>query len=153
MSLHYELVIAVHLRTDLVDSDLADVRWHVGLEQRPDDPQRRDGPLFGPEGEGYLPGGDITRLEREVRPASGAPTTGWGLFTRRYMLDDAFYEHLGPICGWLAAVATDGYAGFWREEDETSLNVLIVRQRHTYMSTPSGEIQPATPGAPPWADP
>jgi hypothetical protein len=153
VSLHYELVIAVHLRGDLADSDLAEVRWHLGIGTKPDEALIRDGPLFGPEGASYLPGGDITRLDQEVRAGSGGPASAWGVFVRRFMLDDTLYELLTPLCGWLAAVATDGYAGFWREEDEMALNVMIVRQGHTYMATSSADVEPATFAAPPWADP
>jgi hypothetical protein len=137
---------------DVDDSDLAEVRWHLGIGPQPDAADLTAGPLFGPEGAGYLPGGDISRLDREVRSGDGGPVSGWGVFVRRFMLDDELHELLTPICDWLAAVAIDGYAGFWREEDETALNVLIVRQGHTYMSTQSGESGPATFGAPPKAN-
>ena len=66
------------------------------------------------------------------------------------MLDDTLYELISPLCDWLAEVALDGYAGYWREEDATVLSVLIVRQGHTYMSTQSGDVKPATFGSPPW---
>ena len=51
----------------------------------------------------------------------------WGVFVRRFMLDDGFHELLSPICELLAAVAVDGLAGFWREEADLVPTVLIVR--------------------------
>ena len=64
----------------------------------------------------------------------------WGLFVRRFMLDDGFYELLSPICELLAAVAVDGFAGFWREEADLLPTVLIVRGGHTYLIEPNGKI-------------
>jgi hypothetical protein len=153
MSLHYELVVAVYLRDDLDETGLAEVRWHLELGPRPKSPLASDGPLFGPEGRSYLPGGDITRLIEEPGSRPIGPAVLHGFFVRRYFLDDTLYEVLAPLCEWLAAVAVDGYAGFWREEDALVPHILIVRDGHTYLTTAGGEIGAATQGAPPWPGP
>jgi hypothetical protein len=65
------------------------------------------------------------------------------------MLDDQLYDLMAPICRWVADVAVDGYAGFWREADASDLNVLLVRAGHAYVAS-NGEIGAGTLGAPPW---
>ena len=146
VSLHYELVVAIYLRQDLSESALTEVRWHCGLGPRPSHPAI-DEPLFGADAADYLPGGEITRLAE----ASPAEDRTLGVFIRRDMLDDGLYELLAPLCRWLGVVAGDGYAGFWREVDGIALNVMVVRDGHTYMSTDDGGWAAATEGAPPWA--
>lgn len=144
VSLHFEVVVSFFLRNDLDATARQELEWHIGRAPRPSTASETE-PFFGPDGPSYLPGGDITRLEstdHTIRPLTG-------VFVRRYMLDDRLYDLIAPICRWVADVAVDGYAGFWREEDASDLNVLLVRGGHTYVAS-NGEIGAGTLGAPPW---
>jgi hypothetical protein len=95
----------------------------------------------------------VTRIHE--RPGSDPNGSGpaWAMFIRRHVLDDDFYERLAPLCLWLARVSTDGFAGFWREEQDLLPHVPIVREGHTDMVVPRGEVEAATQGAPPWTGP
>ena len=146
MSFHYKVVVSVYLRKELADSVLPEVRWHCDLGPRPDDLMFPDEQLFGAEDVSYVPGGDVTRLELETGISWGPI---WGVFVRRFMLDDGFYESLSPICQLLAAVAVDGYAGFWREEADLVPTTMVVRAGHTYFIEPNGKTTPVT-GGPSW---
>ena len=146
MSFHYEVVVSAYLRPEIAESVLPELRWHCGLGPPPQDLMFPDEQLFGTEDVSYLPGGDITRLQQETGTSWG-PT--WGLFVRRFMLDDGFYELLSPICAMLASVAVDGFAGYFREEAELVPTVLIVRGGHTYLGEADGKTRSATDG-PPW---
>jgi hypothetical protein len=146
MSLHFEVVVSCYVRDDLDPTALQELRWHIGKGPRPVTASEPE-PFFGSDEASRLPGGDITKFETALGHRSGqAPT---GLFVRRFMLDDRLYDLMTPICRWVADVALDGYAGFWREEDGSDMTVLLVRAGHTYVES-NGEIGAGTLGAPPW---
>jgi hypothetical protein len=149
MSFHYEVVVSAYLRQEIAESVLPELRWHCGLGPPPDDLRFGVEQLFGPEDVSYLPGGEITRLQQETGTSWG-PT--WGMFVRRFMLDDGFYELLSPISRLLASVAVDGFAGYFREEGDLLPTILVVRGGHTYFVEPNGQTTPAT-GGPAWNPP
>lgn len=149
MSFHYEVVVSIYLREEIAESVVPEVRWHCGLGPPPEDLMFSDAHVFGAEDVSYVPGGDVTRLAQDTGTSWGPM---WGLFVRRFMLDDGFYELLSPICQLLAAVAVDGFAGFWREEADFLPTILVVRGGHTYFAEPDGKVTAAT-GGPPWDGP
>ena len=58
----------------------------------------------------------------------------WGLYTRQMWLDDQWTEGWWQVVQWLAPHAdNDGYAGFFREENEEQPTLLLIRGGKPYV--------------------
>ncbi|MDH6111215.1 hypothetical protein P3T36_003239 [Kitasatospora sp. MAP12-15] len=113
----YELSLAVDLRDDLSDAELAELRWHLGLAPRPDSlsivrafpfvvgndlgelvTEDDPAPLLGQHGEARKVAGALTSvLLRREESRHG----GWALTARQEAHPDDF-DRLGELLSWLA---------------------------------------------------
>jgi hypothetical protein len=150
VSLHFEWVISLRLRRDLTPDELAEVRWHLGIDNTP--PMARvmpeDTPLFAQSNTGWMPGGHIVVL-REQDSIEGRSV---GMYVRTLVTDDGMYEFVQTVPPWLARVsATQGWIGMAREE--MALDVWLnfyVQDGHAYAGGPGESPQALTPSAPPF---
>nr|WSW57134.1 hypothetical protein OG513_00095 [Streptomyces sp. NBC_00998] len=122
MSDIYELMIAVDLRDEISEQELAELSWHLGTGPQPerlsivtefpvvvvDDsgiPEIEDDPypLLAGDGEAWRVGGVLcSALTRRADP----PWKGWSLTSRQEIHPDEF-EKVGELLCWLAARAHD----------------------------------------------
>ncbi|MFE2164324.1 hypothetical protein ACFXB3_04545 [Streptomyces sp. NPDC059447] len=123
----FELMLALDLRDELSEEELAELRWHLGLGPKPevlrivtefpfvgvdqdgelvveDDPQ----PLLGHHGEAWKVGGALVSvLARREHTSRGI----WALTSRQEIHPDEF-DLTGELLGWLASKAADHQRGF-----------------------------------------
>ncbi|MFD3327400.1 hypothetical protein [Streptomyces sp. NPDC058701] len=120
MSDIHELTVAVDLRDEISATELAELRWHLGIGPRPerlsivtefpvvvvddsgapvveDDPR----PLLAGNGAAARVGGV---LGSALEPRTDPPRRGWALTCRQEVHPDEF-EEVGELLGWLAARA------------------------------------------------
>ncbi|GHE08670.1 hypothetical protein [Streptomyces alanosinicus] len=146
----YELSLALHLREQLADEELAELRWHLGLGPRPktlrivssfpvvvedehgepvivDDPV----PLLGEQGEAWkVDGALVSVLVRCGDARHGA----WALTVRQEIHPDAF-DPTGELLAWLAGKADDRHRvradtvqlGWTRFHESDRFEPLVVR--------------------------
>ncbi|MFF4082033.1 hypothetical protein ACFYZN_21875 [Streptomyces sp. NPDC001777] len=138
MSDIYELVLAVDLRDELSEQEVAELRWHVGAGPQPeqlsivtdfpfmtedesgewvveDDPS----PLLAVDGGAWRIGGALcSALVVRDEP----PRKGWALTSRQEVHPDEF-EKLGELLGWLAARAHHSH----RLPDDTTVRLGYLR--------------------------
>jgi hypothetical protein len=146
MSSHYEMVFSLFLRDDTPGDVLDELRWHLGLsEQRPTiSALHTDYPLMRP-GDSYLPGGDVTVLQRQYRydEMPGVKHYAWGLYARLFWLDDHWAQASWQIANWLAPyVEEDGYAGFFREETDERPTLLVIHGGEAHLRNFAGHPEP-----------
>lgn len=152
MSLHYEWTLSLRLRPDVPDAFLEELRYHLGLSSLVPRASTLDctGPAFACGNGQGLPGGRVVSMIRQ-RPYLNRPEV-WGVFVRTVVVDDAMYELMQIVPGWLAGWSlTEGWIGFAREELglEPWLN-FYAQQGHAYAATPGGEPEPLNQDAPPF---
>ncbi|MBV2365874.1 hypothetical protein [Streptomonospora nanhaiensis] len=143
MSDHYEVVFSCFLRDDTPRSVLAELRWHLGVDDEPPetvDLDRCPAPLLDPDPDSPLPGGDVGHLRRQSRTDSHGPDAdpglrerlldggerhAWGLYSRSHWLDD----DLGRVCDVLELVAPhldhSGYGGHYRDVYGSEVTVFV----------------------------
>ncbi|MFB7154539.1 MULTISPECIES: hypothetical protein [unclassified Streptomyces] len=120
MSDVHELVVAVDLRDEISEGELAELRWHLGLGGRPerlsvvtrfpvvvwddegepvieDDPR----PLLAGRGAAARVGGVLCSA---LESRAGLSRRGWALTSRQEIHPDEF-EKVGELLRWLAARA------------------------------------------------
>ncbi|MEU6056669.1 hypothetical protein [Streptomyces sp. NPDC047097] len=149
-----ELTVALNLRDDLTDAELAELRWHLGLGPRPEPPSAisliptvdppsaddaayaiefevgfeiEDEPLLGYHGEAWKVGGALTSVLVRRRD-------GWALTSRQEIHPDQ-HGYVGPLLAWLADRSTardertDGsvLVGWTRFYEEDRPEPLVVR--------------------------
>lgn len=139
----YDFFLAIDLRDDFSEQELAELRWHLGLGPRPaeltiltdfatfedDSPF----PVLGRRGAGSRIGGVVLSL-LEARP------NGWALTTRQELHPDEF-EELDAFLAWLAGkadydyLAADGttksggfgqFVGYLRWYEDAAIDKLLV---------------------------
>lgn len=118
----FELLVAVDLRNELAEQELAELRWHLGIGPMPsqltvvtafpyvefdesedltivDEPY----PLLAETGAAWLVGGALcsTLVRRDRKPR-----IGWSLACRQEIHPDSF-EIVGELLSWLAAQTHD----------------------------------------------
>ncbi len=141
MSLHYEWILSLDLKADTPVPVLAELRWHLGLDElRPIGTSLGyDYPVLGPSGSDWLPGGAVAVL----RTRTTSRASYLSLFARTGVSDDDMYEIMQLVPSWLARwCATQGWIGLAREE--MSLEPWLyfyVQEGFAYVGSP-GE-QPA----------
>ncbi|MGW7069310.1 hypothetical protein ACWGII_14880 [Streptomyces sp. NPDC054855] len=142
----YELTMALDLRDDLSEGEVAELRWHLGLGPRPtaltvvrefpvvvedargelvteDDPA----PLLGCHDTALKVAGALTSV---LLPREG----GWALTARQEIHPDAF-DRVGELLTWLAARAEGHHArldgsvrvGWTRFYEQDEPRPLVVR--------------------------
>lgn len=161
MSDVFELVLALNLRADLTDAELASLRWLLGLGGRPGNPAIRaeypvaivnDGeesrPALAGRGAAWKTGGAlVSELVRRANPA------GWAITSRQELHPDDFGEVL-ELLSWLADHAdypyrdhdgvvrsggcgnVVGYLRFYEDVDPTVLTI-----RDGIISWPSEHLE------------
>lgn len=147
MSLHYEVVFSLFLRVDTPDEVLAELRWHLGLcTQRPGLwALGYETPVLAPGESSRLAGGESAALSLQYRSGvAGSPQTSteehaWGLHARLFWLDDQWAEVWWQVVTWLSPYACDGYAGFYREQDEEQPTSLLIRDGVSYLCEFGGQ--------------
>ncbi|MFF3014784.1 hypothetical protein [Streptomyces sp. NPDC057939] len=120
MSDFHELMIAVDLREEISEAELADLRWHLGMGPRPeslsivtdfpvvveddsgapvieDDPY----PLLAEQGPAWRVGGVLFSA---LASRADLPRKGWSLTSRQEIHPDQF-EKVGELLCWLAGRA------------------------------------------------
>ena len=125
MSDLYDLLVAVDLRDELSEQELAELRWHLGIGPQPenltivttfpgvelddsggpvivDEPH----PLLGENGAAWRVGGALCSA---LAVRADGPRKGWSLTSRQEIHPDAF-ELVGELLCWLAAKAHDAHA-------------------------------------------
>ncbi|MET8754531.1 hypothetical protein ABZW32_31215 [Streptomyces sp. NPDC004667] len=145
----YELMLALDLRADLPEPELAELRWHLGLGPEPEalrivtefpwvveDEEGRPvvenhpEPLLAQRGEAYAIGGALVSL---LLPREGTGRGAWALTSRQEIHPDGF-ERTGELLAWLATTAADahrrhdggvdlGWTRFHEERPPTPLTV------------------------------
>jgi hypothetical protein len=147
MSLHYEWMLALRLRPDAPAAFLAELRFHLGLAGRPetDCELGYDWPCLVAQPDDALPGGGVRSLI-EQRPGC------LGLFVRTFVLDDAMYELMRVVPGWLARWSlTEGWIGHAREEFALEpWLTFYVQGGHAYAAEPGRAIEALDDAAPPF---
>ncbi|AQT71393.1 MULTISPECIES: hypothetical protein [unclassified Streptomyces] len=136
MSDVYELTIAVDLRDEISDAELAELSWHLGIGPRPDrltivtafpvvvlddsdmpviedDPR----PLLAGRGAAWRVGGVLCSA---LASRADLPRKGWSLMSRQEMHPDDFDE-VGELLRWLAARA---HATHVREDGAVGVGFL-----------------------------
>ncbi|THA79715.1 hypothetical protein [Streptomyces sp. A0592] len=122
MSDVYELMIAVDLRDEISEPELAELNWHLGIGPRPerltivtafpvvvlddaDMPVIEDHPrpLLAGEGAAWRVGGVLCS---GLASRADLPRKGWSLMSRQEMHPDGFDE-VGELLCWLAARAQE----------------------------------------------
>ncbi|MFD0692039.1 hypothetical protein [Actinomadura fibrosa] len=144
----YEVVLAIDLRPDVPDAELAELRWHVNGGERPADLPIGSGnylatyPLGDPEDpdcEWETPDPDPAFADRGFSRAIGGALVadlverkhprGWALTVRQEMHPDEFYL-LRTLLTWLITVSSnprlDYFAGYLRFCESTEITPLIV---------------------------
>ena len=126
MSDVFELVVALNLRDDLSDAEVADLRWHLGLGPQPErltiltefpvvvvddrgEPRVVNEPRQvlaqrGAARHSMVGGALVSALVRRENPA------GWAMTSRQELHPDGFDE-ARALLGWLARHADYGYVG------------------------------------------
>lgn len=145
MSFHYEVTFSLFLRDDTPVEVLDELRWHLG--QSSERPEicvvDYDGPVLLPAESSPLAGGEVATLQRQYRfTQNGAEHFSWGVHARLYWLDDHWAEVWWQVATWLAPYADDGYAGFFREENDEQPTLLLMRSGEPYFCKVGGEPQP-----------
>ncbi|GID92113.1 hypothetical protein ACFQFC_03755 [Amorphoplanes digitatis] len=152
MSLHYEWTLSLRLRPDTPAPFLDELRFHLGLTERPPEkPELEiDWPCLVTEPDDTLPGGSVRSLVAQ-RPYLNRPGS-FGLFVRTFVLDDAMYELILAVPAWLARWSlTQGWIGQAREE--LSLHPWLnfyVQDGHAYAAGPGDGVEPLNGSAPPF---
>ncbi|MGW9070515.1 hypothetical protein ACWGQT_13875 [Streptomyces yangpuensis] len=116
----YELMIAVDLRDEISEAELAELSWHLGVGQQPerrsivtrfpvvvtddsgiphveDDPR----PLLAGRGAAWRVGGVLCSA---LAIRADLPVKGWALMSRQEIHPDEF-DQVGELLRWLAARA------------------------------------------------
>jgi hypothetical protein len=129
---HYEIVVSCYLDDGTPEHVLEALRWHLGLvEQRPEllDEESSPYPLWVPDPDSSLPGGEVARLQRQKRGfTSAGEIYGWGLYARTFCLDDALGEALAILELVAPHVSDGGYGGHMREEfDMEEVSVFVFK--------------------------
>ncbi|MFF9572900.1 hypothetical protein [Streptomyces sp. NPDC014685] len=138
MSDIYELVLAVDLRDELSEQEVAELRWHLGAGPQPDRlsivtdfpvvtedesgewvVEDEPSPLLATDGGAWRVGGALCSA-LVVRDES--PRKGWALTARQEIHPDEF-EKLGELLGWLAARAHENH----RFPDDTTVRLGHLR--------------------------
>ncbi|MEU0393686.1 hypothetical protein ABZ208_13055 [Streptomyces sp. NPDC006208] len=118
----YEVSIVLNLRESLMDEDVAELRWHLGLGPKPEtlhivpvfptvvedergEPVVEDHPvaLLGRQGEAWKVGGALVSVL--LRPED-ARYGAWALTVRQEIHPDEF-DRTGELLSWLATKADD----------------------------------------------
>ncbi|MGW7074913.1 hypothetical protein [Streptomyces sp. NPDC054866] len=120
----YELSIAMDLRDDLSEEEVAELRWHLGLGPRPVTlTVVREFPVVVEDDEGVLVTEDVPvpllASRGDAWKAGGALTSvllrrekgGWALTSRQEIHPDDF-DRVGELLTWLAAKACDHHERF-----------------------------------------
>ncbi|MFJ1568929.1 hypothetical protein ACIOG8_32760 [Streptomyces erythrochromogenes] len=149
MSDVYELMIAVDLRDEISEPELAELYWHLGIGPQPerltivtefpvvvlddadmpvieDDPR----PLLAGQGAAWRVGGVLCSA---LASRADLPRKGWSLMSRQEMHPDDFDE-VGELLCWLAARAQETHLrgdgavgiGFLRFHEAEAPEVLRV---------------------------
>ncbi|WP_436533434.1 hypothetical protein [Actinoplanes sp. HUAS TT8] len=153
MSLHYEWTLSLRLRPDAPASFLDELRFYLGLTDRPpkESELELDGSCLVAEPDDRLPGGGVRSLIAQA-PYPNRPGS-LGLFLRTMILDDAMYELITVVPNWLARWSlTQGWIGQAREE--LSLHpwlTFYVQGGHAYAAEPGGDVEPLSDSAPPFS--
>ncbi|MCH0541992.1 hypothetical protein I3F58_20970 [Streptomyces sp. MUM 203J] len=145
----YELSIALNLREELSDEELAELRWHFGLGPKPEslrivpafptvveddrgDPVMVDDPvpLLSQHGEAWKVGGALVAV---LLRAEGARCGTWALTVRQEIHPDEF-DRTGELLSWLATKADDRHRalgtvrlGWTRGCESDQFEPLVVR--------------------------
>ncbi|KOG50574.1 hypothetical protein [Streptomyces decoyicus] len=119
----YEVSVAMDLRDDLSEAEIAELQWHLGLGPEPERlsivpefpivvenglgelvTKDAPAPLLGCHGEAWKVGGALTSVlvRREQ---------GWALTARQEIHPDD-YDRLGELLNWLATKASDQHRPF-----------------------------------------
>lgn len=140
----YEVVLAMDLGPEISEPELAELRWHLGIGERPAtypigsdryveafplgdpaDPGCRwetadPEPLFAGRGPADRVGGVL------VAELAGGPG-GWALTVRQEVHPDGFYP-LRTLLAWLGrhARGTTSFAGYLRFHEEIGVTPLVV---------------------------
>ncbi|MFB7982586.1 hypothetical protein [Streptomyces vinaceus] len=116
----YEMTVAIDLRDEISEQELAELCWHLGIGPRPerlsiitqfpvvvedesgmpvieDDPY----PLLAGHGAAWQVGGVLCS---ELAPRANQPRNGWSLTSRQEVHPDEFGK-VGELLRWLAAKA------------------------------------------------
>ncbi|MFE7099652.1 hypothetical protein [Streptomyces erythrochromogenes] len=154
MSDVYELMIAVDLRDEISEAELAELNWHLGIGPQPecltivtefpvvvlddadvpvieDDPR----PLLAGQGAARRVGGVLCSA---LASRADQPRKGWSLMSRQEMHPDDFGE-VGELLCWLAARAQETHQrgdgavgiGFIRFHEAEVPEVLQVKSGQT----------------------
>jgi hypothetical protein len=145
----YEFTMAMDLRDDLSDEEVAELRWHLGLGPRPDvlsivldfpevvenelgEPTIEDHPhpVLGQHDAAWKVGGT---LSSELVRCEGRASSGWTLTARQELHPDEFDEVSVLLC-WLAAKSDDkhvnadgsmcvGFLRFYEDDDPQPLTI------------------------------
>jgi hypothetical protein len=147
----YEVVLAMDIRADVTDDELAELRWHVGQGPRPErltmgtdsylnthplgDPDDPDcewdtdepAPAFDGRGAGsQIAGARVAELVRREDP------DGWSLTVRQEFHPDWFYQ-LRSLLDWLGPHSVNAnvsdipfFVGYMRYCDSTEIEPLVL---------------------------
>ncbi len=141
----YEVVLTMDLEQAVSEPELAELRWHLGMGERPEtypigtdnyaetfplgDPSdpgcqwetAEPDPLFAARGAAHRVGGVL------VSELVGGPD-GWALTVRQEVHPDSFYQ-LRTLLVWLGRRARTGtsFAGYLRFHEEPGVSSLVVR--------------------------
>jgi hypothetical protein len=151
MSLHYEWVLSLRLRTDVPDAFVDELRFHLGLaDERPVTAELDyEYPIFAIADDDALPGGSVSSLKFQTPDSKSGRL---GLYVRTFALDDDMYDLMLTVPPWLARwAATEGWIGFAREELALDpwLN-FYAANGYAYVAAPGDRPNPAQDGAPPF---
>ena len=147
----FEFALALNLRDDLSDAELADLRWHLGLGPQPENlailtafpvvvvddngrPQVHDEPraILAQRGSAWKVGGELSAgLARREQPA------GWAVTARQELHPDDFGT-VRALLDWLATHASDGtgHLRFCEDSDPVPLTLAdaSIAWPHRYAS-------------------
>ncbi|MFD9081773.1 hypothetical protein ACFYYM_33440 [Streptomyces erythrochromogenes] len=136
MSDVYELMIAIDLRDEISEPELAELNWHLGIGPQPehltivtgfpvvvlddeglpvieDDPR----PLLAGQGAAWRVGGVLCSA---LASRADQPRKGWSLMSRQEMHPDDF-DQVGELLCWLAARAQETHL---REDGAVGIGFL-----------------------------
>ncbi|MGW7297426.1 MULTISPECIES: hypothetical protein [unclassified Streptomyces] len=146
----YELMLALDLRDDVSEAEVAELRWHVGLGPRPEglnivtgsslvmevegeevEVEEVPEPLLSCQGEAYKVGGALFSV---LLRKEDAWRSGWALTSRQEIHPDDF-DRTGTLLTWLADRAHDVHrrpdggvnVGWTRFYEEVRPEPLVVR--------------------------
>jgi hypothetical protein len=142
--------MAMDLRDDLSDGEVAELRWHLGLGPQPDtlrivpefpivvenelgEPTIEDDPhpVLGERGPAWKVGGD---LSSELVRREGQASSGWTVTVRQELHPDGFDE-VSVLLGWLAVKSDDKHVnadgsvsvGFLRSYEDGDPQPLTIK--------------------------